>query len=415
MKKTVSILLLTAPLLFAQENGGSAKKNPIGLLPDGSVLKGVLLPRYDEDLNLVGDVYAEKMTLISSDLMEGENVLIKFYNPDRTPKGQVEMDVAFLNQATQRLISYEPVTITNDRLIAKGSGMVYGMDLSEGFLSGPVKSWIKAPPKTSMNNNPLTAPSAAMALFAASFSPGLLTAAPPAYASEDELAAVKKAAESTMPELDSRHAIAKAELEQNLAEGQEASKATREFLKNSEVKEAAATAQNQRPPAKPLEVTPAPEDTIINCDGGMYFDSENSVVVYLKNVTVRDPKFNLDGADELKIFFGKRAAETEKGEEPKTETDFGDVRNMEATGAVRFLQKAVDGKKPVEASGRVLTYDFSQKVIIIHGGFPWVKQGAMFARAKQPELTLRIQEDGTFSTKGKWETGVPLDQEKQNQ
>ena len=38
----------------------------------------------------------------------------------------------------------------------------------------------------------------------------------------------------------------------------------------------------------------------------MYFDSDEGVFVYLKNVRVTDPRFTMSGANELKVFLGKK-------------------------------------------------------------------------------------------------------------
>jgi hypothetical protein len=166
-------------------------------------------------------------------------------------------------------------------------------------------------------------------------------------------------------------------------------------------------------------------------------------MVYLKNVRVTDPRFILSGANELKIFLGKKpatapkkpaaspekpAASPEKPaaspEKPAASREkpakkdplgsgpgakFDDVERIVASGAVRILQKATEaGKEPVEASGAICTYHPKTGQIILSGGYPWVKQGATFMRAEQPNLILRILKTGSFVTEGKWVMGGPL-------
>jgi hypothetical protein len=46
--------------------------------------------------------------------------------------------------------------------------------------------------------------------------------------------------------------------------------------------------------------------------------------------------------------------------------------------------------------------------MILSGGYPWVKQGATFMRAEQPNLNLRILKSGSFVTEGKWVMGGPI-------
>lgn len=402
----IAILCLAAPLLYAQEPEAVAKKSPIALLPNGSVLHGVLLPRYDEQRRLVGDLKAETMTLIDGDRVQGEGVLIRFYNPDRSLSGKVELTRALFDQEKSSLTAKQDVRLTRDRLTATGGGLVYSFQSGEGFLLGPVSTRLSPPaPPTSMNVNPLTFPAVALLAFA----PAILPAAPPANVSPEELAELKAEAATVKPEIDAANQSAAAELSADREAAAKATDSATAFMRKNNIKpianDAGAAAE-----AKPLDVVPGPEDTVIECDGGMYFDAEEGVLVYLKNVRVTDPRFSLSGANELKIFFDKKPGQ-EKAEPKKAAgpvANFGDVKKLLATGAVKILQKSVGGKEPVEASGALLTYNVQSGEIIISGGFPWVKQGAFFARAQEPDLTLRLLNDGSFSTQGNWQMGGKL-------
>jgi hypothetical protein len=151
----------------------------------------------------------------------------------------------------------------------------------------------------------------------------------------------------------------------------------------------------------------------------MYFDVDAGLFVYLKNVRVADPRFSLSGANELKIFLAKKPEEpaTDPKAAPKADkpsgiglnAKFGDVERIVATGAVRILQKQPEaGKEPVEASGAIFTYQPEAGEIVLSGGFPWVRQGASFMRALEPNLILRIQKNGSFVTEGNWDMGGNL-------
>lgn len=412
MPRILSILLLAAPALCAQGTTPDMKKSPVSLLPNGSVLKGVLLPRYDKNRNLVGDMKVETMTLIDADRVQGENVLIRFFNRDRSLRGKVEMKNALFNQAKSRLFAKEPVEITTDRLVARGGGLVYSLREGEGFLSGPAITRISAPPTaTSMNSSPFSA----AALVALCLAPSPLVAVPPAFVSEDELAAIKADSAPAKPEADKLTAATEASFAATVEEGNRASNAAQAFISTSEIKAVAIEELEAEAEAKPLDVKPGPNDTLITSDGGMYFDADEGILVYLKNVKVTDPRFNLSGASQLKVFFEKKPEKKpekqdakDKAKEPGGMGNFGDVQKLVAEGAVLIDQKGVGGKDAVQASGRILTYNIPTGEIIIHGGYPWVKQGAYFARAKEPNLTLRLLNNGSFSTEGNWEMGGNL-------
>jgi lipopolysaccharide export system protein LptA len=400
------MFLLAAPALCAQGTAPDVKKNPVSLLPSGSVLKGVLIPRYDKERNLVGDMKAETMTLIDTERVQGENVLIRLFNRDRSLRGKVKMENALFDQAKSRLFANEPVEITADRLVARGVGLVYSLREGKGFLKGPTSTRISAPPTaTSMISSPFSA----AALVAFCLAPSPLVALPPPFVSEEEIAAIKADSAPAKPEADKRSAATQASFNESVEQGNKASAAALEFISTSEIKTVAA--EEPAAEAKPLEVKPGPDDTLITCDGGMYFDSDEGILVYLGNVKVTNPRFSLSGAQQLKVFFEKKPEKKDakgKPKEPAGMGNFGDVQKIIAEGAVRIDQKGVNGEEPIQASGRILTYNIPTGEIIIHGGFPWVKKGTYFNRAKEPNLTLRLLTSGSFSTQGNWEMGGNL-------
>jgi hypothetical protein len=51
------------------------KFSAVSLLPPGSQLKGVMLPRYDENKRLSAVLNAQVMTLVSDDVIAGDDVV----------------------------------------------------------------------------------------------------------------------------------------------------------------------------------------------------------------------------------------------------------------------------------------------------------------------------------------------------
>lgn len=125
-----------------------AKRIPaISLLPDGSELKGVMLPRYDKNHKLVGVLKSEKMILASANQIVGKIVTVEFFNADRTPRGRIDLISAIFNQEKGLVTAKEPVKIKSDRMTADGSGLYYSLADGRGFLSGPATTIIKNPPQ----------------------------------------------------------------------------------------------------------------------------------------------------------------------------------------------------------------------------------------------------------------------------
>lgn len=424
LRAIVPALILLCPALQAADKEtappeSKRKTTAISLLPIGSQLQRVMLPRYDENHRLTGVLKAETMTLVTDEIIAGEAVTIGFFNPDGSPRGRVDLAHATLDQTRNLLEARQKTNILTDRIQASGTGLIYSFDQGEGFLSGPAETRIKQANETAMNSR--TSPRRATA---ASFLAGAtLIAAQPAVLTPEQKSAIEADAATAVPAHSGSSRAAKEELRTELDASAAATAAAVAFLEKADL--ASEKTPATPPPATPLDVKPGLADTVITCDGGMYFNSDEGVFVYLKNVRVADPRFALSGANELKVFLAKK---DERKPDPKLEKQpekpaqdgkpaiglgakFGDVERIVATGAVRILQKQPEaGKEPVEASGAIFTYHPKTGEIVLTGGYPWVKQGVNFMRANEPGLSLRIQKNGSFVTDGNWSMGGRLNQ-----
>lgn len=391
------------------------KTSAVSLLPNGSELDGVMLPRYDSEHRLVGVLKSKKMTLMTDELIAGDEVKIQFFNPDGTPRGHADLQRAYFNQSKGLLEAREMVSLYTDRILANGTGLIYAFGEGEGFLLGPARTRIlKAPTETTMNSSSTPLRTATAAVLAST----ALIAAPPAPLNEAETTAMQADAVTSTPAHAALSRESKAELRASLDASAAATATATAFLEQADLASAKTDAVPE--PTAPLEIEPSPGDTVITCDGGMYFDADNGLFVYLKNVRVADPRFALEGANELKVFLTKKPASDEKEAAPKDQKDsiglgakFGDVERIVATGAVRITQKQAEaGKEPVEASGAIFTFRPESGEIVLSGGYPWVKQGSTFMRAKEPNLNLRVFKNGSFVTEGNWQMGGSLNQKR---
>lgn len=435
MYRLLTILALVAPATPVAGQTADAPKKPqpekkpipaISLLPDGSRLKGVMLPRYDENHVLEGILSADTITLVNPGEAAGEAVLVELFNPDRTSRGRAEFAKATFFQDDGLLKSDQPVSIRTDRMSATGSGIHYAMDSGKGFMLGPATTTILQKTTETTMTFPDTPLRATVALGVSLFSQALL-AAPQPPVSPAEKAAIQKDGETRAPAAAAAAQAAKTSLATDLADGEKASQTAAGFI-------AAAGIANPAdapvpPPDKPLDLANGPADTVIHCEGGFYFDPEEGVLVYLKNVTVKDPRFNLSGANELKIFFSKKepAPPAEKPDKKPNDTpprdrdekpspfggataNFQDVEKIVATGAVRIERKGAPGEDELQASGAIFIYNVKADEITLSGGYPWFIHGKNRARATQPNLTLRMSpKSGSVVTEGIWDMSGNLE------
>ena len=152
----------------------------------------------------------------------------------------------------------------------------------------------------------------------------------------------------------------------------------------------------------------------------MYFDADEGVFVYLKNVRVADPRFSLTGANELKIFLAKKPEETSAKKPDRTRNPaWASARNSAMSNASSPPARCASSRSsPRQARSRSKpAARFSPIIsetgeIVLTGGYPWVKQGTSFMRANEPNLSLRIQKNGSFVTEGNWDMGGNLDQDR---
>ena len=267
-----------------------------------------MLPRYDENHKLIGVLKSETVILVDATRVTGRGVSFELFNPDQSPKGRVDLVNATIYQKSELITTRDPVVIKTDRMQAVGCGLYYSFGgksgfLHQGFLVGPATTTILSPPIETTMNTPVI-PLRATAMIGVSLLTQSLTASPPPAVSPAEIAAIQADAASKAPAAAASVTAARSSLKADLADADTASKAAAKFLLQADLPPVPSAV----PPAaaKPLDVKPGLGDTVINCEGGMYFDPDEGVLVYLKNVTVKDPRFDLSGANELKIFFGKK-------------------------------------------------------------------------------------------------------------
>ncbi len=431
--------------------GSDAWKKIFNLLPPGSELKEVMLPRYTETNQLDSVLKAQVMTLVNETQIEGKTVAVEFFNPDQSTRGRIDLETATIDKTRGMLTTRNPVQIRFDQMEATGTGLYYQLETSKGALLGPATATIThRTPATAMNSP--QSPFRAMAVVGMSLFTQSLLAKPPVPMTEAELAAIHADAASRAPVARERTADSQAGLEKNLADSDAASKAAAAFLASTDLPPV--SDDEPVPPAEPLDVSDDIKRSVISCDGPIYFDPDERLLVFLKNVVVKDPRFDLTGANEAKAFFEEKPAESKKEKSDKPVTgpkkgkdekpdsskkdtgaadgkpakkssdssmpgfggdvgaNIGEVERIVATGTIKIVQKATDGKEAIEASGGTFTYNVKTGEVTISGRYPWGRQGGRYVRSLKENNLIRISNGQMDTPGGGWEAGIPVPEKK---
>lgn len=451
--------LLIAPLLLAAgaraqqilPSSESIDKHlpAVSLLPEGSTLQGVMLPRYDEKQRLLAVLRAEHMLIIDSETVDATKVRIDLHQAEGGHRGSIELAKARFDQAKRLLRASDDVQISSKDMSAHGTGLVFSLENGRGFLLGPVATrFYPAAPATSMNAPFHTSPPATTTRWTAALGTALCLPliAAPAPLTDQETATIDRKSAPATPVAE-RHARATEKLTEATNRQVESTEQNiTDFLRAASLTSLLADAAAIETPAlEAPKIEAKPGDTQVDCDGGMYFDTEDGVLVYLDNIRLTDPRFELTCKKELKIFLErKEKKEPEAGagnsppEEPKPDTDkptpaqpepatekedpkkndstdpadddlfsgagFGEIKQIVATGGVKAVRKDAKGNA-VTATGETAIFDAQTGDVILRGGYPTIRQGGSSLAAQEPGLYIRLYQNGDiYAQPGRWKT-----------
>lgn len=384
------------------------------MLVEGSILRKVIIPQYDEQNHLVSVLRAKELTLVSNKIIDALAVRVEFYNPDRSPKASIDLEKARMSKGILR--SDQAVTLNSSDLSATGTGLVYDTSKRCGFVLGPATATtlIANDSSTSMN----TYPPLRTAIAGAALMTSALGADGIEKLSEAEIAGLNRLAVSSKPKADAANAATQEKLRQAVAQSKAADKTLGDFLATAalDVDPTDAPDLTRKVPS-PHGLTQLKLPANIRCKDGFYFDPEASVLIFLTDVEIDHPEFTLRGADELKVFLEPKKKETPSaGDQPSRETNeppkkegfsaakFGKPSKMVATGTLKVEKIKDPNKKNDEsltASGRQMVYDMTSKEVIIRGGNPWIISKNIRGTIVDPKGYFRIDlKTGTASAVG---------------
>lgn len=434
------VATLSLPATLADEDSDKDKKDKprgafptLNILPEGSILRRVRLPRYDKDFNPISLLEADQLTVLDSHRIEAEGVTVELYENDGSVQASTKMRRAIYDQKKSTLHAKEAIYVKGKSYLASGSGLIFHWETKQGFLMGPVSTLFQITKSdtdmTSLSpTNPYSVRSQACAI-AGSFITlsSSLIAEPPARLTAAELAELDRLAQP----IASKASASQQKTRESIAEQKQLDTEAREsmipFLKEIgqgsllvQAPNSPATPPDQpAPPAKDVPAKPNQTTLKVECDGGLYFDNDSGILAYLKNIRLTEDRFKLTCSDELKVFLEKKA---DKAEEPKADatepakkpnngkdkkdkslSSFGELKQIIATGKVKVTRKDDKGNLFI-ATGETASYSAKTGEIILRGGFPKLQQSAtQYLQAQEPGQWIRVLKNGKLITSnGKW-------------
>ena len=463
----MALTLISSPYLSAeepaQENG---EKKPLkgafptlDILPEGSVLRRVRLPRYDKDFIPISLLTAEQMTVLDQNRIKGLDVNINLYAKDGSVDARAKMREAIYNQELSTLHVSDAVFIEGKSYQANGTGMVFDWKSNRGFLLGPINTkFTKTPPPTSttMQFKPSPAPRAIAGslIFLTSLSTSTM-AEPPAKLTATQIEDFDRLTEPFKHQIALEQEETRSTLTEDERLNNKASAVIEPFLEGigqgnllvttsatPKAEEATPPATEEKP-AAPKSAKATPVETLkITCDGGLYFDTETGILAYLKNVDLVGSNFTLTCTDELKVFLEKKvkpkkvkasdtpeakndeagkestekkATDPKKKKEDKKEdamAGIGDLERIIATGKVKITRKDEQGRLFI-ATAESASYNAITGETILRGGKPRLQLGPnQFLQSLAPGQYIRILANGKFITEGKWTMVTPVKKDK---
>lgn len=398
----------------AEEKEEEGPLSAMKMLADESVLNNIIVPQYDDKLRLSSVLRAARVKRINEDTLKAIKVNIEFYHTDQTLRGNILMGDAVLEDHSN-LRSNKPVSLSSGDLSANGQGLIYDIEKERGFLFGPATASTILDNRTSMNTSPTYrfAATGIMMMAASALNAEGLNAL-----NDQEIKELDELTKSKSGEIASTTIAIEKQIEKDTAESEAADEEVAKFLDEAGIEPVATDGENGD--SKPV---PGPEPlktdeflATVDAKKGIYFDSQKGLLVFLEDVKVDHPEFNLTGANEAKVILEKKEEKKPKPEEDKGEDNnqgspevnkdgkdknkdesmfsgpkFGDPTRIVATGVVVIEKKKTGpNSKTAKASGHEISLDLKTNELIIRGGNPWIISEGASGQIIDPDGYIRM-------------------------
>lgn len=370
------VILLSSSVIFADDLSKRADESikktkqrmpALELLPAGSILKKISIPRYNKDYTPSSLLTADQLEVISEEEIQGTHVGISLYDAKGNIKTCSVLNSVNYNQATGLLTSKENLTFSGGTFTASSQGLTLDWENQRGFLLGKNQTLIYIKQSIIMKNSnpqPLKASSKAKSL--ATTAAVAVIASSPSFLSAQDLAQIDQVSKPSTELLIQQLDQTKASLAATVAA--EAKIAT--IRKELTEKLGAVPSIDITQPV-PLELLPTKGKQFIRITSDqLLFDAKKGIFVYYGNVRITHPKYTFSCDGELKIILSEAATSKKLKPEERAKLKpndlFDDVSQVIATKNVIVQGKDNKGR-PVNAVTQNLTFTKTTGDIILKG------------------------------------------------
>lgn len=434
---------------------------PMDLLPPGTVMQGVRLPRYRGEVFL-GEVIAQSLLIVNPELVRGDQVVLRMIGKEGGSMLRAELGEAEYDLKDGIMHARGGVRLSEARFNLLGSELDIDLGSRQGWLTGVVRGWflyeergreqeknagIEIMDMRTLNCSLLAAGCIGSSMAAP---PDELTAADWERVATDGVIVEPEIALSSQRQLGTHEKLAAIatrpteaaaeatkQLNSSNAENKSINREMNTFLGRmgrEPVTMAVATEGPQKavgradpinrvqaageiePLGLPEEVEPQENDNRIrlNCEGGMYFDLAQGLLIYNDQVKVRHNQLSLDCSQQLKVFLKEKkakgevtakAVEGQRGEPNVPE--FGAIERLVAIGDVVMVTTDAKGEK-VTATAQQASYHLETGVILLSGGNQTLRNSQGFMRVTGPDSYIKVSETEGVVVKGKTEQDLKI-------
>ena len=391
-------------------------------LPAGSMLREVRIPIFDKRLERMALLQSSFLKVITKRDLVAENITLRYFQDDSILL-RMKMKSADFSLTTGVLKAHQAVNLDTENLKGLGTGGVFHLESRSGFIRGPALTRLTSESlkRPDRENEPDSIERS---------SPAELSALATAFTGPEGLTGGERRIIDSLLESRTKSVIANRAPTRNfMTQSRQfigrAETDLRSFSKIVEIPEARLLGAEPNSPPEPLLPELKHGELMITAEGGIFLNPQRGHISYLRNIHIHDPRFTLSGGGHLKVFFPPQeltkaikeanqqpaAGETdpERGEgeaQRKTFSELVDPYLFVVSGGVRLELDDPSGiNSPLVATGETVVIDRRTGDIVLQGGTPSIKRGLDSLTAMDPDLYLRIYENGDiYAEEGPWTT-----------